>query len=267
GGIARAGRRGAAERLLELAEAHHVVGKDGLARDRHLAPVGHEPQRGGRAEGAMVRELGVLGHREERGEARRHDHGAAKVRHLERARPGREGARRRSVGVEVEHVRPVVEQQREIARREVAARIPRRLPRLLPLAATMEPRHRQAVVVAGGRGAGHGEPVEGELDERQMIAPAPAATVGKIVVAGTTRSYRGEDFALARYNANGSLDASFGSGGKVTTDFAGDAAAAAFAVARQTDGKLVAAGGAKVGGSRSGYSRSGEDFALARYSG
>src|SRR5262249_40474726 len=37
-----------------------------------------------------------------------------------------------------------------------------------------------------------GEPGDGELDERQMIAPAPAATVGKIVVGGTTRSYRGE---------------------------------------------------------------------------
>jgi len=99
-----------------------------------------------------------------------------------------------------------------------------------------------------------------------MIAPAPAATVGKIVVAGTTRSYRGEDFALARYNVNGSLDASFGSGGKVTTDYTGDDDAA-IALVLQTDGKLVAAGGAKVGGSRSGYSRSSEDFALARYSG
>ena len=48
----------------------------------------------------------------------------------------------------------------------------------------------------------------------------------QIVVAG--RSYQGAptdggtyyDFALARYNASdGSLDTSFGTGGKVTTDF------------------------------------------------
>jgi uncharacterized delta-60 repeat protein len=45
---------------------------------------------------------------------------------------------------------------------------------------------------------------------------------GKIVVAGETNpaktSY--EDLALVRYNANGTLDTSFGSGGKVTTRFA-----------------------------------------------
>ncbi|PYM09261.1 MAG: hypothetical protein DMD82_00820, partial [Candidatus Rokuibacteriota bacterium] len=40
----------------------------------------------------------------------------------------------------------------------------------------------------------------------------------KIVVAG----FSDGDFALARYEANGNLDTSFGSGGKVTTDFGGD---------------------------------------------
>src|SRR5207248_1251573 len=38
---------------------------------------------------------------------------------------------------------------------------------------------------------------------------------GKIVVAGSN----GLDFALARFSANGSLDTSFGSAGRVTTDF------------------------------------------------
>src|SRR6478672_1709197 len=37
---------------------------------------------------------------------------------------------------------------------------------------------------------------------------------GKIVVAGNG----GTDFGLARYNTNGTLDATFGSGGKVVTD-------------------------------------------------
>ena len=48
---------------------------------------------------------------------------------------------------------------------------------------------------------------------------------GKIVLAGTASrapSGTGSDFALARYNSNGTLDGSFGVEGKVTTDFAGD---------------------------------------------
>jgi uncharacterized delta-60 repeat protein len=59
------------------------------------------------------------------------------------------------------------------------------------------------------------------------------------------------DFALARYLPEGSLDPTFGVGGKVTTDFGGFESAGA--LVRQPDGKLVAAG------------RAGEDFALARY--
>src|SRR5262249_42936154 len=41
---------------------------------------------------------------------------------------------------------------------------------------------------------------------------------GKIVVVGYTNY---SDFAVARYNVDGSLDSSFGTGGKVVTDFAG----------------------------------------------
>ena len=52
----------------------------------------------------------------------------------------------------------------------------------------------------------------------------------------------------------------------MTTDFAGNDDIA-FAVAQQTDGKIVAAGGANVGRSHSDYSGSNEDFALARYLG
>ena len=59
------------------------------------------------------------------------------------------------------------------------------------------------------------------------------------------------DFALARYNADGSLDTSFGIGGIVTTDFGGADAAVALAV--QADRKLVAAGTAS------------DHIALARY--
>ena len=87
---------------------------------------------------------------------------------------------------------------------------------------------------------------------------------GKIVAAGAAKtSYRGQDFALARYNPNGTLDATFGTGGKVTTDFNGDDAA--FGVVLQPDGKIVAAGAANTEGSRD--RGSGGDFALARYLG
>ena len=40
---------------------------------------------------------------------------------------------------------------------------------------------------------------------------------GKIVVVGRTSNGSNEDVALLRYNTDGSLDNSFGSGGKVTT--------------------------------------------------
>ncbi len=65
------------------------------------------------------------------------------------------------------------------------------------------------------------------------------------------------DFALARYNSNGSLDNSFDGDGKLTTDFFGsDDYASSLAI--QTDGKIVVAGRAD-----NQYYRL--DFALARY--
>src|SRR6266545_3091173 len=67
---------------------------------------------------------------------------------------------------------------------------------------------------------------------------------GKLVAAGSNY-ISPSDFVLVRYNPNGSLDTSFGVGGKVTTAI-GDGAdrrhARAFALALQPDGKLVAAG-------------------------
>jgi uncharacterized delta-60 repeat protein len=78
---------------------------------------------------------------------------------------------------------------------------------------------------------------------------------GKIVAAGRSMpSY--EDFALVRYNADGSLDTNFGTGGKVTTPIGNDDDTANF-VAIQTDGKIVAAGYS--------YGSSNIDFALVRY--
>jgi len=66
---------------------------------------------------------------------------------------------------------------------------------------------------------------------------------GKIVAAGMAEESTGLlDFALARFNQDGGLDESFGSGGQVLTNFDGRSDAA-FALTIQPDGKIVAAGG------------------------
>ncbi|WP_228282514.1 hypothetical protein [Rubrobacter tropicus] len=74
-------------------------------------------------------------------------------------------------------------------------------------------------------------------------------TDGKIVVSGQSSG----DFALSRYNNDGSLDVSFDGDGTLVTDF-GDYSEGAAGVALQTDGKIVAVG-------TTGYNA----FALARY--
>jgi len=82
---------------------------------------------------------------------------------------------------------------------------------------------------------------------------------GKILLAGWTHedgNYR--DFAIARYNTDGSLDNSFGTGGKIITDFLGfhDTSEG---IAIQADGKIIAVG---YSGSEDTY---GGDFGLVRY--
>lgn len=65
---------------------------------------------------------------------------------------------------------------------------------------------------------------------------------GKIVLAGgTDASSFTSPLGLARFNSDGSLDSSFGNGGKVTTSFT-DGQSEADAVIIQPDGKIIAAG-------------------------
>lgn len=70
---------------------------------------------------------------------------------------------------------------------------------------------------------------------------------GKIIAVGYTydTSNNHDVFAVARYNSNGSLDATFGGDGRVTTSF-GTGTQHAYSVALQSDGKIVVCGKAEV---------------------
>ena len=83
-------------------------------------------------------------------------------------------------------------------------------------------------------------------------------TDGKIVVVGYATAGNTEEFALARYNADGTLDTSFGDSGQVMTDV-GISGSNATGVALQKDGKIVVVGYA-VNNSGTNY-----DFACVRY--
>lgn len=76
---------------------------------------------------------------------------------------------------------------------------------------------------------------------------------GKILLGGRSST---PAFALARYNANGALDNSFGAGGLVTTSIGG-AACRGRVVMVQPDGKILLGGNSALLGT--------EDFAVARY--
>ncbi len=92
--------------------------------------------------------------------------------------------------------------------------------------------------------------------EAQDVA---VASDGRILVGGyVSQTFSGRsDFALARYLADGTLDATFGTGGVATTDFFGSTDRAN-RVLLQPDGKIVLAGHAAVVLGEN-------DFAVARY--
>ena len=81
---------------------------------------------------------------------------------------------------------------------------------------------------------------------------------GRIVLIGSTVPANGNrDFAIARYNPNGTLDTTFSGDGINTTDLGGQDNAQQ--VVQQPDGKLVAVGYTDIWGNN--------DFALVRYEG
>jgi uncharacterized delta-60 repeat protein/uncharacterized repeat protein (TIGR01451 family) len=81
---------------------------------------------------------------------------------------------------------------------------------------------------------------------------------GKFVLSGVNYPSANLDFMLARFDSNGSLDGSFGSGGKTFTDFSGGIDQAS-AIALYGNDQIVSAGSSEQG--------SDLYFALARYLG
>ena len=82
---------------------------------------------------------------------------------------------------------------------------------------------------------------------------------GKILVSGHTVVCCHQDaFALARYNVDGTLDSTFGTGGKVITDFNNGSSDSYPAIAIQADGKIVLVGTSNI-------INVGRVFAVTRY--
>ena len=91
-------------------------------------------------------------------------------------------------------------------------------------------------------------------DEAKAVALQPD---GRIIAAGSIWNGGAQDFALIRYLPDGSLDSTFGIGGKVTTRF--PTASYINAIALQPNGRIVVAGCANA------FFRGRADLALARY--
>jgi len=103
---------------------------------------------------------------------------------------------------------------------------------------------------------------EDAIQGREVAAGLAVQTDGKIVVSATFQRSLGtivtRDFALRRYNADGTLDTTFGNNyGIAITDFGGSYNDDAYDVQIQQDGKIVVVGSASNG--------SNYDIGLARY--
>ncbi|MDB5357034.1 MAG: uncharacterized protein JWN24_3487 [Phycisphaerales bacterium] len=97
-----------------------------------------------------------------------------------------------------------------------------------------------------------------DFGNNQSLASSVAIqSDGKIVVAGTTYSgiFASNDFAVARFNSDGTLDSTFGTGGKVATDLGSNDFGNAVAI--QSDGKIIVGGASGISVFK--------EFALARY--
>ncbi len=103
---------------------------------------------------------------------------------------------------------------------------------------------------------GIGGKVRTKIGSNDLAYAVAVQPDGKIVAAGTSYTSGNNQFAVVRYNEDGSLDNSFGNGGKATA-LVGPSQSTAHAVRIQSDGKIVVAGDCANGGF--------QQFALARF--
>jgi uncharacterized delta-60 repeat protein len=95
-----------------------------------------------------------------------------------------------------------------------------------------------------GTFSGDGKLTTDFTDKTDWAAAVAIQADGRIVAAGESgNGGSNSKFALARYNTDGSLDTTFSGDGKVGANFT-SGRDAAFGMKIQTDGKIVAAGGA-----------------------
>ena len=106
---------------------------------------------------------------------------------------------------------------------------------------------------------GDGGRVETQLGDSSGASAVVLQEDGKLVAAGWSYDDEVPSFALARYNADGSLDPTFGAAGKVRTPWPGWYGAGASDLVRDPNARLVVAG--EVNSGHKGWSY----FALARY--
>ena len=109
---------------------------------------------------------------------------------------------------------------------------------------------------------GDGGTVRTGFRDWEMAVGVDIQRDGKIVAAGTSLSPDGlspSGFAVARYNCDGSLDATFGDGGKIVTEFPNDTFTEARAMTIQPDGRIL------VVGTAWGPTGMTTDLAIARY--
>lgn len=99
-------------------------------------------------------------------------------------------------------------------------------------------RYNEDGTIDSGFGAG-GVTVTETAENGAFAADVIVTASGKLVAAGMLDG----NFAVLRYNADGSLDETFGNGGRVVTPV-GSSASFAHALVELPDGKLLAAGGA-----------------------
>jgi uncharacterized delta-60 repeat protein len=103
---------------------------------------------------------------------------------------------------------------------------------------------------------GTGGKVRADFGSDDNVADLAVAHDGKLVVAGATRLSGTFDMAVARYNADGSADATFNGNGRFVEDFSPGTTDRASSVAVQQNGKIIVGGDAHGDG--------GFDFALLR---